>query len=258
MVVALREGQSMAGHQLDAESPVCLLLHPVGLCGEFWSQTLGALSPCHANAPDLPGHGRAADSIAAAPSLNALARQVVALGESFQRPVALIGCSLGGILAQAAVIRAPALFSHLILANTLCRGPDPDGIEARARFCESDYDAYIQQTVTRWFAPEFQMTFPKRVQQVQEWLIATAPEIHAHYWRLMKSFDFRRELGGVTVPALVISGSKDRSIPPMAPEEIVAAMPTARQAVIEGAGHLAPFEQPESFARMVRQFIVPA
>jgi pimeloyl-ACP methyl ester carboxylesterase len=62
-------------------------------------------------------------------------------------------------------------------------------------------------------------------------------------------------LGGVRTPALVVWGSHDRIVPAECGEAYVRALPQARLARIEGAGHFVEMEKPRELARAIAQFV---
>src|SRR3989304_5410119 len=68
-------------------------------------------------------------------------------------------------------------------------------------------------------------------------------------------FDVRDRLGGVLVPALIISGTEDRLVPPRYAEFLHAHLPRATLVWIEGAGHMAMLEQPQAVNVAIRNFL---
>jgi pimeloyl-ACP methyl ester carboxylesterase len=65
-------------------------------------------------------------------------------------------------------------------------------------------------------------------------------------------------LGGVKAPTLVVWGREDRIVPLECGEHYVKALPHARLAVIENAGHLVDMERPAELARAVIDFATQA
>jgi len=57
------------------------------------------------------------------------------------------------------------------------------------------------------------------------------------------------------IPTLIVWGSKDRMIPVSHAIAVERALPDCRVEVFEGAGHFPHLEDPDRFARVVRQFI---
>jgi pimeloyl-ACP methyl ester carboxylesterase len=63
------------------------------------------------------------------------------------------------------------------------------------------------------------------------------------------------ELRSFTVPTLVISGERDALFSPDSLREVAALIPGANAYVIPEAGHSSYFESPETFNRVVEDFI---
>jgi pimeloyl-ACP methyl ester carboxylesterase len=68
-------------------------------------------------------------------------------------------------------------------------------------------------------------------------------------------FDFRKHLGGIDCPALVIIGTADRMIQPRFIEALARELPHGRQAHLQGAGHFVMLERPKETAELVRRFV---
>jgi pimeloyl-ACP methyl ester carboxylesterase len=64
-----------------------------------------------------------------------------------------------------------------------------------------------------------------------------------------------KRLYRLTAPTLVVWGGSDRLIVPAYAERWTALIPHARREVIERAGHMVPYEQPEAFSRAVAAFL---
>jgi pimeloyl-ACP methyl ester carboxylesterase len=67
--------------------------------------------------------------------------------------------------------------------------------------------------------------------------------------------DLRATLRSFTRPVLILSGAHDRTTPAAAAQELADAMPTAEHVVIDGAAHMIPYEQPETFIAALRGFL---
>ena len=61
-------------------------------------------------------------------------------------------------------------------------------------------------------------------------------------------------LSGVSTPALVVWGRRNRVVPLECGEAYARALPGARLAVMDGAGHCVEVEQPEALMRLVLDF----
>ena len=70
-----------------------------------------------------------------------------------------------------------------------------------------------------------------------------------------KVIDYIADLAKVEVPTQIIVGEDDRLTPPVISRRMAAALPEARLAVVEQAGHLTNLEQPERFDALVLEFL---
>jgi pimeloyl-ACP methyl ester carboxylesterase len=64
-----------------------------------------------------------------------------------------------------------------------------------------------------------------------------------------------RRLYRVRAQSLVVWGASDRLMPPVYAERWVSLLPGAKTVMIEQAGHMVPWEQPDAFVRAVRTFL---
>lgn len=83
----------------------------------------------------------------------------------------------------------------------------------------------------------------------------STPSDTLHAFIDLTRFDAHGALGLVDVPALVIAGSKDFITPQMLSEEIAAHVADAELVVLEGCGHVGPFERHEDVSAHLRKFV---
>lgn len=257
MRFSLSCGRAIGYRTCGAGHPV-LLLHPVGLDGEFWDDVAAVLSAhWRVIALDLPGHGQS-DVGPHEQSLSQMALEIAELIDAVgQPPVTVVGCSLGGMVAQALALERPDLVGALVLANT---SHDRDAasraaLEKRAEKALSGMPTIVADTIERWFDPSYAAAHPDRVERLRAKLDAADPVVHARMWRAIAALDHGERLACITVPSLIVSGSQDRSIPAAATLAMVQALPGSRHVELDGAGHLTPYERPEDFARLVADFL---
>ncbi|MGH7277848.1 MAG: alpha/beta fold hydrolase [Candidatus Rokuibacteriota bacterium] len=65
----------------------------------------------------------------------------------------------------------------------------------------------------------------------------------------------KKRIHRVTAPTLLVWGKEDRLVPPVYADEFARRIPGARLQTVDGAGHAPHVEQPETVARMVRDFL---
>jgi pimeloyl-ACP methyl ester carboxylesterase len=73
-------------------------------------------------------------------------------------------------------------------------------------------------------------------------------------FRAGRRFDVSADLGGLTVPALVLVGQRDRANLGLS-AALAAALPQGRFATVGGAGHVANVDAPEEFTAVLRSFL---
>lgn len=72
----------------------------------------------------------------------------------------------------------------------------------------------------------------------------TDPGCYIAACEALAAFDIRDHLGRIGVPTLVLVGAEDQVTGPAEARTLVAGIPDARLALVPGASHLAPVEQP--------------
>jgi len=73
-------------------------------------------------------------------------------------------------------------------------------------------------------------------------------------FRAGRRFDVSRELGRLTMPALVLVGERDRPNAGLS-AALAAALPRGRLETVPGAGHVANIDAPEAFTEALRSFL---
>lgn len=258
--ICLPEGHTIAYTARGTGTPI-VMLHPLGLNGSYWDPIAEQLAPDHqVICLDLRGHGRS--RYQGSPfHLDDLVTDVIAvMAKLLEGPATLVGCSLGGMVAQGVALRAPNRVARLVLADTRATWDDTGRqiMAQRARAARAsgpEHSQYIATTIERWFSPEFRERQPDVVARTREVLEGTDPAVQSWAWMAIGELAYETALPRCTVPTLVVCGALDTSCPPAASKLIVQALPHGSYAEIPGAAHLAPLEEPAQFATLVRDFI---
>lgn len=240
------------------DKPPVLLLHGIGGGRTGWSEVGPALAQaggCSVFALDLPGYGESAaiEPFDLAGLADAVERFIVHVGAA---NAVLVGHSMGGMVAQELAARAPARVAGLVLASTSPAFGKADGDWQRAfvaaRFAPLD-DGLGMAGLAAQLVPAMlgSDTAPHRAAAAQA-LMAGVPEAtyRAAVLALLR-FDRRAALPAITAPTLVITGEHDRTAPPEVARRMAEKIPAAGLAIVPGAGHLLPIENPAAFAAAV-------
>lgn len=209
---------------------------------------------------DHRGQGRSARPKVRSIDLETLFADAVALIEHLGvAPCHFAGLSMGGFVALRLMARRPDLLRSAILLDTAA-GPEPN-VAAYRRL----------NLVARWLGTRpvagrvlpimFGRTFledPQRATEREEWRARLAGLDRAIY-RAVNGVIERpgvyHELGGVTVPALIIVGEEDAATPPSQAERLHAALAGSRLVRIPDAGHTSTVEAPDAVNRAIAEFL---
>ena len=240
-----------AGNPDSRRNPV-LFVHPINLQGLAWAQVATALSPERfCLLPDLRGHGQ---STPKGPfGVDAWIEDLLAVLDHFDvTRCHVVGGSLGGTLGVALADRAPErVISVAAFGSTLAL--DGDNLEAVL-------DVLRDNGVRRTFEhgiPEMSVA-PGTPQQIISAIIDMCnpndvPTVSA-IWRATIDTDITSIADGITVPALVVTGTCDRTCPPDQGMEMADRLRTPFVSM-PAIGHLPMLEAPEATTRLVRNFL---
>lgn len=257
------------GFDEAGEGPVLLLVHGFPLDRTMWSAQLEGLSDIRrVVAVDLRGRGSSPDP-AEAPEeppdepgwtmdthADDLARLVDTLGAE---PIDLGGLSMGGYVAFAFLRRHPGKLRSLILMSTRAAADTPETKQVRERSAalarEKGTAALAETTLPRLTAPGPTATVRAKLEAM---LLATpAATAAADLLAMRDRPDSTSDLASISVPTLVLHGEEDALIPLNNARAMAEAIPGASLALIPGAGHMAPVEDPAAANAYLRDFLTP-
>ena len=233
--------------EIRGRGPDLVLLHGWALHGGIWGPWLDELAD-HARLHilDLPGHGRSAWT-EGVHDLTGLTRVVY---PHVPRGAAVLGWSLGGMIALELARQHPRQLSALLLIATTPRFMTGDGWEHGVRrevlddFAQglaTDYQGTVQNFLALQTRGDERSTETLRMLRSRLASHGT-PDLRALATGLsiLRLSDLRGALPRITLPALVVAGEHDRLTPADASRELAMALPAARFRLIERSAH-APF-----------------
>ncbi len=251
--------------QDEGNGRVIVLLHGVGGGREAWGDSLSGTGAALAEAGysavavDLPGYG---DSPSIEPyDMAGLAASVVALIDALQpRRCALVGHSMGGMVAQELMAWAPDRIQALVLSATTPAFGKPDGAW-QAEFLAQRLAPLDAGGGMAALAPGLALgmaspTAPHDAVARAAVLMSAVPE--ATYRRGLQAivgFDRRALLGNLALPVLCLAGEHDRNAPPPVMQRMAARIEGAEYHCMAGVGHLANMEAPAPFNRALIDFL---
>ncbi|WP_018632188.1 alpha/beta fold hydrolase [Neomegalonema perideroedes] len=169
----------------------------------------------------------------------------------------LAGLSMGGYLAFEILRQAPERVTRLAILDSAARADSPERRADRERQIELAASGGFGKLVAA-MAPK--LIAPENRAEVEPVFRSMAgrvgPEGFIRQTRTILSRpDSRPNLAEIRVPALVLVGTEDELTPPDLAREMAFAIPGARLALIEGAGHLATLERPAAVSAALRDWL---
>ncbi|WP_344359831.1 alpha/beta fold hydrolase, partial [Streptomyces gobitricini] len=238
------------------EAPALVLGPSLGTTWHMWDRQIPELvRQWRVIRFDLPGHGGAPAHPAT--SVAELADRLLATldGLGVQR-FGYAGCSIGGAIGTDLALRAPHRLASLALIASSPRFGTADEFRQRGVIVRTNgLDPMARTAPERWFTPGFAAAQPAIVEWAVQMVRTTDAASYVAACEALAAFDVRADLARVGVPTLVLVGSEDRVTGPAEARHLVAGIPDSRLAVVPGASHLAPVEQPAAVTDLlVRHF----
>ena len=241
--------------------PALLLLHGIGGNADSWRQQFPAFAQRHdVIAWDAPGYADSFTFPEESPKVESYADAALALLDALGLcKAAILGHSMGGLIAGCAVALHPDRFSRLILSDcssghaTYPKDKREKMLATRlAGLAGGDARDYAKKR-----APGVLSSAPA-AEHVEE-AVAILSQLKVPGFpqasRMVSDADLFPFLAKVSVPARVLCGTDDRVTPEDLNRRIAAALPRADYVPLEGAGHWSFLERPAPFNDAVLQFL---
>ncbi|MEU5086508.1 alpha/beta fold hydrolase [Streptomyces sp. NPDC021356] len=238
------------------DAPVLILGPSLGTTWHMWDRQVPELTKqWRVFRFDLPGHGGApAHPVGSVEDLTA--RLLATLDGLGVQRFGYAGCSLGGAIGVELALRHPERLASLALIAASPRFGTADEFRQRGVIVRTNgLDPIARTSPDRWFTAGFAAAQPAITDWAVQMVRTTDPGCYIAACEALAAFDVRAELGRVGVPTLVLVGSDDQVTGPAEARTLVAGIRDARLAVVPGASHLVPVEQPAAVTDLlVRHF----
>ena len=244
----------------DSGKTPLIFLHGIGGAARAWRGQLSTFGDrYHAIAWDMPGYGGSAPlaSVSIATLADGLQDFLQQIGAT--KPV-IVGHSIGGMIVQQWLTKFPHSASRVILAQTSPAFGKAEG-DWQKQFIEARLGPLDRGETMKTLAPTLVAELvgddpDAGGMEIARDCMGSVPE--ASYRAMMLAllgFDQRKALGNISVPTLVLSGSKDKNAPAPMMAKMATYIPSATYVELDGAGHLVNLERPNAFNTALDQFL---
>lgn len=236
-----------------ANGPGLVFANSLGTDARIWDDMVGPLSAHYRVLTyDKRGHGLS-DAPPGPYSLDDHVDDLLGLLDhvGFSR-FAMVGVSVGGLIAQLLTLREPQRVAALVLSDTAAKvGDDTLWNNRIAAIRRGGIAAISAGILDRWFTPGFKQRDPAAYAGWRNLLERCPVDGYIATCETVRDADLTENVAGITMPVLVVVGAEDGSTPPDLVRATADRMPDARFEVIEGAGHIPSIEQPERLLELI-------
>ena len=247
--ITLDHGQTISaatgGKNIDGDGPLVILVHGAAMDRTVWSLQTRWLAHhgCPALAIDLPGHGASTEP--PLPSIEAYADWVADLVTALDRPVHLVGHSMGSFITLEAA-RRTELASIILLGTAAAMPVHPALLDA----AEAN-DPLAAQLMSGWaFAHDTRIApHPSpggsMVGATQAMIAQAKPGVLHADLAMCAAYESAVEAAAaVSVPATLLLGAVDRMTAVRGAQAIIDAIADVTVTIVPNVGHMVQTEAP--------------
>lgn len=242
-------------------APVVVLVHGLGLNRAVWQWMVPDLAQrFRVLTYDFLGHGDSPPP-AGQPTLRDLSEQLRALLDHLQIPkAAIVGFSLGGMIARRLAQDHPTLVSALVILHSAHQRSEKAQSAILFRVAQADDHgpaATVELALERWYTDACRKAHPDLMDLTRQWVLANDPKVYPKLYRILAHGidEITVPSPPITAPTLVITGDEDYGNGPEMSAAIAAEIPGARLLILKGLRHMALAENPAAVNRPVLDFL---
>ena len=201
---------------------------------------------------DARGNGRSDRPLTGYDFDTRYADMLAVLDEATRPPVALVAFSCAGMLAVKYAVEHPERVSHLMLIHAQYSQSLPQPFEEKvARVFREDFDGWRTRLATKCLPEPHSL---KAIEDGIRWMGETSPEIYIEALQQISKDNVWDLLPRVSVPTLILHGTRDPVVPYSHACRFAEAVPGARLVTFEGGGHSLPGREAAKVNRLIRDF----
>lgn len=169
----------------------------------------------------------------------------------------VLGASLGGMIAQELVVAAPERVDKLVLCCTTPGGPATVPMPEVTMRLFAEASSLAPEVALRRFVENALGEDPptELVDDLFARRVANPPDPAGWQAQAAAGMTFQGVDGEIAAPTLILGGTADNVVDYRNAEALAARLPGARVELLEGAGHLFFWEQPDESVRIINDFL---
>ncbi len=257
----VRSNDTEISYDTSGHGPDVVLIHPFPSNRAYWRPISDFLAPrCRLVMPDLRGLGDSAPGEGIATMARHAEDLLRVIDDAGVNRATFVGCSIGGYILFEFWRRFPERFRALVLADTKAEADDESARQTRERAAEQVLlrgpEMYLNELLPKLIGQTTQRNRPDVFAVARASAQkSTAKGIAAVQRGMAARLDSVKTLSTIDIPTLVVCGDEDLPTPPAVMENMSRQIPRSRFQVIPTAGHFSALEQPDEFARTIRQVL---
>ena len=242
------------------DAPVVVLIHGLGLTRAVWQWLTPDLTRFRVLTYDLIGHGETAPP-EGQPVLKDLAAQLAALLDHLNIDrAAIIGFSLGGMIARRFAQDYPARTTALVILHSAHKRSEKAQGAILFRVAQAEEQgpaATVELALERWYTDACRTARHDLMDLTRQWVLANDPAVYPKLYRILAHGvdEIVAPQPPITCPALVLTGDEDTGNGPEMSVAIATEIPRSRLVILKGLRHMALAEDPEAVNRPVTAFL---
>ncbi len=172
--------------------------------------------------------------------------------------VHFVGLSMGGMIGQCLALDHAHRLKSLALCDTAAIMPEEtqpiwqQRIDAAG---ETGMAGQVDETLERWFRPEYLRLNPPEVEMIRRQILATPPTGYIGCCEAIRGLKYLDRLAEIKLSTLIMVGEEDPGTPVAASEAMHARISGARLVILPAARHLSNIEQAEAFNTALMEFL---
>ena len=177
-------------------------------------------------------------------------------GLGIEKCFAVIGVSLGGIIALNVATRYPSRLERFVACdcNAMPTAANTKAWRERQDLAARSWHELADQTVARWFTPKSVSAQSRGLSSVKDMILSANKNGFVRCVDALCDFDLTGKIQDIHLPGLLVVGAEDGKLPE-AMGRFSKTIPNCKFETIPDTGHLPMVEDPRAFVHAVRSIL---